>query len=225
VRAKLAYPFEECGVQTLKNIADPVRIYALGPEKIAGLASDSQSSIIPKKRWRWYVAATAVMATCFGELDQHELLIQLFRFEVWLEASFFQRIGPDSPIDSLPLCRMNIGPTPEQSPTRRLPVVHCSKPTYFVDDVFARSRHLYLSETCCGCVLKDGPHVPPLFAPKTQRCQQASRACAARRSKIWLRGNAGCAFRGAVIHVGKPTYVLSIFCQAAARFAKCDAFC
>ena len=60
VRAKLAYPFEECGVQTLKNIADPVRIYALGPKKIAGLPSDPQSSVIPKKRWRWYVAATAV---------------------------------------------------------------------------------------------------------------------------------------------------------------------
>jgi TolB-like protein/Flp pilus assembly protein TadD len=68
VRAKLAYPFEECGVQTLKNIADPVRIYALGPEKIAGLASDSQSSIIPKKRWRWYVAATAVGSICAAAL-------------------------------------------------------------------------------------------------------------------------------------------------------------
>jgi adenylate cyclase len=48
VQAKLAYPFEECGVQTLKNIADPVRIYALGPKKIAGLPSDPQSSVIPK---------------------------------------------------------------------------------------------------------------------------------------------------------------------------------
>jgi adenylate cyclase len=68
VRAKLAYPFEECGVQTLKNIADPVRIYALGPEKIAGLPSDPQSSIIPQKRWRWYVAATALGSICAAAL-------------------------------------------------------------------------------------------------------------------------------------------------------------
>ena len=68
VRAKLAYPFEECGVQTLKNIADPVRIYALGPEKIAGLPSDPQSSITPQKRWRLYVAATAVGSICAAAL-------------------------------------------------------------------------------------------------------------------------------------------------------------
>src|SRR2546421_6181140 len=37
VRAKLAYPFEDRGVQTLKNIAEPVRVYALGPERIASL--------------------------------------------------------------------------------------------------------------------------------------------------------------------------------------------
>ena len=68
VRAKLAYPFEERGIQTLKNIADPVRIYVLGPEKIAGLPNDPQSSVIPKKRWRWYVAATAVGSICAAAL-------------------------------------------------------------------------------------------------------------------------------------------------------------
>jgi adenylate cyclase len=68
VRAKLAYPFEERGIQTLKNIADPVRIYALGPEKIAGLPSDPESLVIPKRRWRWYVAATAVGFICAAAL-------------------------------------------------------------------------------------------------------------------------------------------------------------
>jgi adenylate cyclase len=68
VRAKLAYPFEERGIQTLKNIADPVRIYALGPEKIAGLPSDPQPLVIPKKRWRWYVAGTAVGSICAAAL-------------------------------------------------------------------------------------------------------------------------------------------------------------
>src|SRR5262249_13821213 len=60
VRGKLAYPFEERGIQTLKNIADPVRIYALDPEKIVGLPSDSQSTVIPQERCRWYAAAPAV---------------------------------------------------------------------------------------------------------------------------------------------------------------------
>jgi adenylate cyclase len=68
VRAKLAYPFEERGIQTLKNIADPVRIYALGPEKIAGLPNVPQSSVTSKKRWRWYVAATAVGSICAAAL-------------------------------------------------------------------------------------------------------------------------------------------------------------
>ena len=68
VRAKLAYPFEDRGIQTLKNIADPVRIYTLGPEKIAGLPNDPLSSVIPKKRWRWYVAATIVGSLCAAAL-------------------------------------------------------------------------------------------------------------------------------------------------------------
>ena len=69
VRGKLAYPFEECGIQTLKNIADPIRIYTLGPEKIVGLPSDPQSFVIPKRRWHWYAAATAVGgATCAAAL-------------------------------------------------------------------------------------------------------------------------------------------------------------
>jgi adenylate cyclase len=64
VRGKLAYPFEDRGVQTLRNIADPVRIYALGLEKIVGLPSDSPSSVIPKSRWGWYTAAIAVGSVC-----------------------------------------------------------------------------------------------------------------------------------------------------------------
>jgi len=68
VRGKLAYPFEERGIQTLKNIADPVRIYALAPEKIVDLPSDPQSPVIPKTRWHWYVAATAVGTICAAAL-------------------------------------------------------------------------------------------------------------------------------------------------------------
>jgi adenylate cyclase len=68
VRAKLAYPFEDRGVQTLKNIADPVRIYALGPEKIAGLPSDTPSSVMPKNSWGWYAAAIAGGSVCAAAL-------------------------------------------------------------------------------------------------------------------------------------------------------------
>ena len=59
VRAKLAYPFEDRGEQTLKNIADPVRIYALGPEKIAGLPTDNPPSDMPKNGWGRFAAAIA----------------------------------------------------------------------------------------------------------------------------------------------------------------------
>jgi len=68
VRAKLAYPFEDRGVQTLKNIADPVRIYALGPEKIAGLPSDTPSSVMPKNSWGWYAAAITGGSVCAAAL-------------------------------------------------------------------------------------------------------------------------------------------------------------
>jgi len=64
VRAKLPYPFENRGEQTLKNIAIPVRIYALGPESIAGLPRDEPRSDASKRPWAWYVAALAVPCLC-----------------------------------------------------------------------------------------------------------------------------------------------------------------
>ena len=64
VRAKLAYPFEDRGERTLKNIADPVRIYALGPEKIAGLPTDTPPSDLPKNGWGRYAAAVAAAFVC-----------------------------------------------------------------------------------------------------------------------------------------------------------------
>src|SRR6266567_1981046 len=61
VRAKLAYPFEDRGVQTLKNIAEPVRVYALGPERIASLPIDSPSSATPKISWGWCAAGVVAV--------------------------------------------------------------------------------------------------------------------------------------------------------------------
>src|SRR5262245_22181953 len=60
VRAKLPYPFENRGEQSLKNISVPVQIYALGPEIIAGLPKDERRSDTHKNPWRWQVAALAV---------------------------------------------------------------------------------------------------------------------------------------------------------------------
>jgi adenylate cyclase len=64
VRAKLAYPFEDRGERMLKNITDPVRLYALGPEKIAGLPTDNPPLDMPKSVWGWFAAAIAVASVC-----------------------------------------------------------------------------------------------------------------------------------------------------------------
>src|SRR6266851_241800 len=48
VRDKLPYPFEDRGEQSVKNIARPIRVYALGPEAIADLpASRTPLSVSP----------------------------------------------------------------------------------------------------------------------------------------------------------------------------------
>jgi adenylate cyclase len=68
VRAKLAYPFEDRGEQTLKNIVDPIRVYSLGAEKIAGLPSDDAPSKLPKDTWCRHAAVVAVAVVCAGAL-------------------------------------------------------------------------------------------------------------------------------------------------------------
>jgi adenylate cyclase len=68
VRAKLPYPFEDRGEQSLKNIVDPISIYALGPEKIAALPSDEARSEPPKKTWHRHAAVIAVAVVCAGVL-------------------------------------------------------------------------------------------------------------------------------------------------------------
>jgi class 3 adenylate cyclase/TolB-like protein len=68
VQAKLAYPFEDRGVQTLKNIAEPVRVYALGPERIASLPTETPSSVMPRKHFGWYAAAIAAGSVCVAAL-------------------------------------------------------------------------------------------------------------------------------------------------------------
>jgi adenylate cyclase len=56
IRDKLSYPFEDGGEQSVKNIARPVRVYALRPEAVADLpassappaTSSSQPAIAPR---------------------------------------------------------------------------------------------------------------------------------------------------------------------------------
>ena len=47
IRDKLAYPFEDLGEQSIKNIARPVRVYALRPEAVADLPTTRVPSAPP----------------------------------------------------------------------------------------------------------------------------------------------------------------------------------
>src|ERR1700747_1151039 len=47
IRDKLAYAFEDLGEQSVKNIARPVRVYALRPEAIADLPASSVLPVSP----------------------------------------------------------------------------------------------------------------------------------------------------------------------------------
>jgi adenylate cyclase len=47
IRDRLAYSFEDLGAQSVKNIARPVRVYALRPEAIAGLPAPNAPAAVP----------------------------------------------------------------------------------------------------------------------------------------------------------------------------------
>src|SRR5437870_1939163 len=50
IRDKLPYPFEDKGEQSVKNIARPVRVYALRPEAIADLPASGVPNAAPRRR-------------------------------------------------------------------------------------------------------------------------------------------------------------------------------
>jgi TolB-like protein/class 3 adenylate cyclase len=63
IRDKLAYAFEDLGEQSVKNIARPVRVYALPPEAIADLPATSFPIVAPRRpRGALVAMAAAVMA-------------------------------------------------------------------------------------------------------------------------------------------------------------------
>ena len=61
IRDRLPYPFEDQGEQSVKNIARPIRVYALRPEDIAELAV-AGVPIAVRHRWRGAFAAASVAA-------------------------------------------------------------------------------------------------------------------------------------------------------------------
>jgi adenylate cyclase len=63
IRDKLPYPLEDRGEQSVKNIARPVRVYALRPEAVADLpASDAPPEAPPRRRGAIPVMAAAAAA-------------------------------------------------------------------------------------------------------------------------------------------------------------------
>jgi TolB-like protein/class 3 adenylate cyclase/Tfp pilus assembly protein PilF len=82
IRDKLPYPFDDMGEQNVKNIARPLRAYALRPE---GLAAPSRSGLPdePSRRGRTVIGASAVAA----------LVIVCLAWWLWPAATFFSRTG------------------------------------------------------------------------------------------------------------------------------------
>jgi TolB-like protein len=62
VRDKLGFAFEDMGEQQVKNIARPVRVYALRPEAVASLPAASIPIAIPRHHIARVAMALAVMA-------------------------------------------------------------------------------------------------------------------------------------------------------------------
>ena len=62
VRGKLSYPLEDMGEQSVKNIALPVRVYALRPEAIAELPATGLPVAAPRRRNAAYLAMGVAVA-------------------------------------------------------------------------------------------------------------------------------------------------------------------
>jgi adenylate cyclase len=75
IRDKLPYPFEDKGEQSVKNIARPVRVYALRPETVAGLPASGVLPEAPHRRRRAISAMAAAAAAT--------LVIAVIAWWVW----------------------------------------------------------------------------------------------------------------------------------------------
>ena len=66
IRDKLHYSFEDRGEQNVKNIARPVRVYALRPETVADLPASSMPIAAPRRRRTAFAAVAAAAALVIG---------------------------------------------------------------------------------------------------------------------------------------------------------------
>jgi TolB-like protein len=89
IRDKLPYPLEDRGEQSFKNIARPVRVYALRPESIADLSASGVRPEAPSRRR----AALTAMATSVAAL-----VIAVIAWWVWPAP----RSSPTSPAANAP---------------------------------------------------------------------------------------------------------------------------
>src|SRR5580700_2834520 len=85
---RLPYAFEDMGEQSVKNIARPVRAYALRPEGLAA-PSPSGSPARPSRRGRAIIGTAAAAA----------LVIVCLAWWLWPTATFFSRAG--KPVDQV----------------------------------------------------------------------------------------------------------------------------
>ena len=67
IRDKLPYPFEDMGEQSVKNIARPVRAYALRRGSVAELPARSRADAAPHYRRSQFVAAALVGDRVIGD--------------------------------------------------------------------------------------------------------------------------------------------------------------
>src|SRR6266481_6962509 len=65
IRDKLSYPFEDRGEQSVKNIARPIRVYALRPEAVADLPASRVAPAAPRRR---HVTPAAIGAAAAAAL-------------------------------------------------------------------------------------------------------------------------------------------------------------
>jgi hypothetical protein len=63
VRDKLPYALDDMGEQSVKNIARPVRVYALRPEAVADMPARSVRFEVPRRRFPVFVAIAATAVT------------------------------------------------------------------------------------------------------------------------------------------------------------------
>ncbi len=75
VRDKLPYPFEDRGEQSVKNIARPVRVYALRPEAVADLPALGVAIASPRRRPLLPLAAIAGVAAA--------IVLGIIAWRVW----------------------------------------------------------------------------------------------------------------------------------------------